>query len=303
MDPLPNEKEFQLESTHDRLRLSGRYWPVPNGECQAVVLIFHGSGEHGQRYRHVAKFFNQHQLTCVTFDTRGHGKSDGERGFVPHISASFEDLESVINYIHEKLHLLKPLVLYTHGTGGAIAIAHVLRQTARPLKCEFLILSTPSICLKTRPTRLLYVVTRAFSNLSPHLRLPIAGNDKNDYCDDEAIMDAYRKDKLVHDRWPARTVSLYLEIGYLLETNTVEFPMPVLLQHAKDDELTPAAFIEKWFTERVKSNKKTLKMWPTTSHELHHDLKRKEVLQFACDWILEGLKNGPTTPSTTASGT
>ncbi len=249
----------------------------------------HGSGEHCQRYRHFARFFNEHQISCVAYDLRGHGLSGGERGFTPHVDALLDDLESVIKYIRKTLYYTMPLVIYAHGTGCVNCVAHALRRKERPLDCQAMILSTPSICLKKRPTRILFHVSRAFANLSPHFRLPVDGNYTNKYTNDEEIVAAYRADPLVHDRWPARTLCLFLEIGYLLETTPLEFSVPVMIQHGAEDTITPIEIIRKWVGERVKAKTLLFKEWPGHYHEVHNDLGKEEVFNHALDWIKQQL--------------
>ncbi|UJR17289.1 hypothetical protein I4U23_004184 [Adineta vaga] len=282
------EITFTLRSPYqDKLRLVGRYWPVSSIKKPNVAIFFvHGSGEHCQRYRHVAHFFNGHNIPCVAYDLRGHGVSGGERGFVPHINALLDDLDCMIKYTRNELCLTMPLIIYAHGTGCVHCLAHILRRQAQqPLDCQGLILSTPSVCLKKRPTAMMFFVSRSFANLSPHFRLPVDGNYSNKYTNDENVVKAYREDPLVHDRWPARTVSLFLEMGYLLETTILQFPMPVLIQHGADDTVTPIETIQKWAAERVKGDDVTFKDWPNHMHELHNDLNREEVLENVLHWI------------------
>jgi acylglycerol lipase len=254
-------------------------------KSKVVVFIVHGSGEHCQRYRHVAHFFNEHQIPCVTYDLRGHGLSGGERGFIPHIEALLGDLECAIKYIRNELCLTIPLVIYAHGTGCVSCLAHVLRRQVQRLDCQAMILSTPSVCLKKRPTAMMFCVSRAFANLSPHFRLPVNGNYSNEYTNDEEIVKAYRSDPLVHDRWPARTISLYLEMAYILGTTVLHFQVPLLIQHGIADTVTPIEGIRKWATERVVASDKTFKEWPDHMHELHNDKGKENVLKNALDWI------------------
>jgi len=289
LDKADNKTEFSFEikSKHpDGLRLVGRHWPVPGQKNPKLVILFvHGTGEHSQRYRHVAQFFTSHGIPCVAYDTRGHGLSGGERGFIPHIEAVLNDFDSVVDYIRNELKLKMPLVIYAHGTGCVNCIIHMLRRAEKPLDCHGMVLSTPSICLKERPTCIMYYVARAFSSLSPHLRLPLEGNYTNVYTDDPDIVEAYRNDPLVHDRWPARSLALFLEIGYRLERTVLNFEVPVLIQHGAADTITPIEIIHRWASERVKGDDIEFKEWPNHLHELHNDLQRKEVLDYVFEWI------------------
>ena len=74
LDKADNQTEitFTLQSPYknENLRLVARHWLVPGvSKPHAVVLFVHGSGEHCQRYRHVAKFFvkasNVHVLLTI----------------------------------------------------------------------------------------------------------------------------------------------------------------------------------------------------------------------------------------------
>lgn len=291
----PNEKTFNTKSLfkEDKLPLFGRYWPC-KAKARAVILFVHGSGEHGERYRHVARFFNYHNFHCVSFDWRGHGRSDGERGFCPHLDAFFDDLNSIIKYIRETLEYKQKLVLYAHGTGCNICIADLFNPTPKIAKYDYIILSTPSICLKTRPHRIYFIGVRSLAKMAPHFRMPFEGNFANEYSNDPVIVEKYRQDPLVHDRWPARTICMFIEVGYVAEKNSVTFRTPVLIQHGEKDQYTPINTLEKWYTERTRGDDKEFKKWPHGMHELHNDKERVDVLNFVLEWLekrLDSQKN------------
>jgi acylglycerol lipase len=279
---------FVCYSPNDKLRLNGRNWPLTNGECRAVVLIVHGSGEHCQRYKHMAHLCNARQIAFVGFDMRGHGLSSGVRGYTPCLDALFDDIECVIDRIRTEFYPGVPLVIYTHGTGSLLCLAHIVRRPSKPLECQAMIISTPSLCLKRRPTTLLLFFSRAFANLDPHFRLPVHGNYTNVYCNDDDVVKAYRNDPLVHDRWPATTISIFMELGLLLEQNTVCASWPLLLQHGAADTITPIRGIQKWAQKRMRGDF-TFKSWPEHFHELHNDLGKEEILSYAIAWIEQKL--------------
>ena len=88
-----------------------------------------------------------------------------------------------------------------------------------------------------------------------------------------------------HDRWPSKTLCLFLEIGHLFETNTLQFSVPLMLQHGTDDKITPIEMIRRWTEERVKANPLTFKEWLGHYHEIHNDLDREEVFNHLLDLI------------------
>ena len=279
-----HEMAFTCRSPYDKITIKGRHWPVIDGDPRAVLLIVHGSGEHCQRYRHMARFFNAYQIACVGFDWRGHGESDGARGYIPCIEAIYDDLESIIALIRTDWYPNVPMGIYSHGTGSLICLSHMVRRAKKPLNCQAMIISTLSLCLRKRPTSLLLFFSRAFANLDPHFRLPVDGNHTNIYCNDPEIVKAYREDPLVHDRWPANTVSILMELGLLLENNMVNASCPILLQHGGSDTITPIAGIKKWVRSRMKGDV-LFKEWPENIHELHNDLNKEDVLDYALRWL------------------
>jgi acylglycerol lipase len=284
IDAERGETTFACRSPRDQLLLKGRIWPATGGPPRAVVLIAHGFGEHCQRYRWMAHFLNAHQMACVAFDWRGHGESEGERGFVPSLDALHDDIECIISRIKRSLYPRIPLVIYAHGTGSMTCLGHVLRRRNKPLDCQAMIISTPPLCLRSRPKRSLLFMARAFAHLDPYFRLPVEGNYTNTYTNDPRVVDAYRRDPLVHDRWPAITVSVFMELARFLERNTIRATWPLLIQHGASDTITPIKGIRQWVRHRVKCNSE-FKEWPSNYHEIHNDLNKEEVLDYLVRWI------------------
>ena len=64
----------------------------------------------------------------------------------------------------------------------------------------------------------------------------------------------------------------------------------MLIQHGAADKITPVEIIRKWATERVKAKELTYKEWAEHYHELHNDMEKQEVLDYALDWIKKNLK-------------
>ncbi|CAF5033748.1 unnamed protein product [Rotaria sp. Silwood1] len=284
------DQTFTFYSSFDQNPLIGRIWPMKTGPSRAVLLIVHGSGEHCQRYRHMADFYTNHQITCISYDMRGHGLSPGERGYTPHLDALLDDLESILVYIRQELYLSLPIIIYAHGTGSVLCAAHCVRRSPQWLDCQAIILSTPSIYLKQRFSKGVLFVARAFANLSPHFRLPIGGNYTAEYSNDPNVVQAYRNDPLVHDRWPASTSAMFLELGALLRNTKINLPCPVLVQHGEADIITSIQHVQKWVSQQLIGDI-TFKSWPGRFHELHNDYGNEEIFRFLLVMIMAMKKS------------
>ena len=70
---------FGANNASDGTILRGQIWAAENPK--AVMSLVHGFGEHSGRYADMASYLNSKDISVVTLDLRGHGKSDGRRGY------------------------------------------------------------------------------------------------------------------------------------------------------------------------------------------------------------------------------
>jgi len=117
--------EFEFK-TFDGLSLFGQSWQ-PEDRTRAVVCLIHGLGEHSGRYVHVADSLSQAGYTLISFDLRGHGKSEGLRGHTPSYEALMQDISFLLEAANKKFPQL-PFFLYGYSLGGNLVLNYVLRR-------------------------------------------------------------------------------------------------------------------------------------------------------------------------------
>jgi len=66
-------------TTKDKKNLYVQGW-MPEKNPKSIILNAHGLGEHSGRMDHWAERFVIKQVGFISYDQRGHGKSDGKRG-------------------------------------------------------------------------------------------------------------------------------------------------------------------------------------------------------------------------------
>lgn len=275
-------EQFQFRSFFDdHLLLSGRHWPVD--KPRAVLFFIHTFGDHGSRTTFLQEFFNHHQVAVFDYDWRGHGRSHGERGYIPHVKASFDDTDAAIDQIKQKYPSL-PLVIWGDGIGASIIIYYTMKHTDN-LPFQGLIVCSPAINLpkaKVGPIQL--AICRTFSNLSPTVRLPVRAEQySTEVTDDEEVIKAYKNDSYVHDRWPARTLDIMLEASFHMQRGH-RFPVPVLIQYGTKS-IIKKNVIQDWVDRSSSTKIKEFKVWEGLHHELHNDTQRNEVFQYSLEWI------------------
>jgi len=74
-----------------RLRLQYRSWEVP--APKAAVVFVHGFSDHSGRYESFAETLATFGVSTFAFDLRGHGQSDGRRGYVRRFEIYLQELD------------------------------------------------------------------------------------------------------------------------------------------------------------------------------------------------------------------
>jgi len=198
----------------------------PVSDPHGTVVVVHGLGEHSGRHAAVIDALNRARWSVVAYDQRGHGRSPGKRGAVPHAGALLDDLAHVVDGV-----ATKKLVLFGHSMGGTVA-ARFVAEAIRPVHA--LILSSPAL---KRPLGLVDRIRLAAGNvLAPNV--PVNnGLDATKISHDPEVVRAYRTDPLVHDRITPRLARFILESGVLVRAKAKEWRVPTLLLWAGDDRL------------------------------------------------------------------
>ena len=218
----------------DGLNIALFDWPLPSRRRpRGVVLIVHGLGEHAWRYDPLAQRLNEWGFAVRAYDQRGHGDSGGEHGVLPDDDALLDDLYEVLE--DTRKHIAQPwacpLILLGHSMGGLVAATWVLRG-ASPV--DALVLSSPALDAGIGPLqkRLIALLVR----WAPNFTLS-NGLDPRQLSHDPAVVDAYRKDKRVHDRISARLARFIDANGPPVVAAAPSWSVPTLLLYAGADRL------------------------------------------------------------------
>jgi len=112
---------FELAAA-DAHKIQGSHWH-PAGEVRGVIQLFHGLGEHHQRYERFARLATAQGFAVVTHDHRGHGANTAELGYFAESDGwqlLCDDGLLVNDMIREEYDSL-PIVLLGHSMGSYIA--------------------------------------------------------------------------------------------------------------------------------------------------------------------------------------
>lgn len=258
------------------LELYAAEWPVENP--RAVIALVHGQGEHIGRYSHLAEWYNQHGIAVLGFDHQGYGQSEGKRGHAKNLEVLLDD----IGLLLEKARAIypgRPLFMYGQSMGGGLALNYTTRRKAA---LTGLIATSPWIRLAFEAPAIKVLAGKIMRRIWPGLSLP-TGLDPNGLSRDQAVVQAYLKDPLVHDKLSAAAGISLIEAAKWLDQWTGQFDFPVLLQHGTGDPITSFQ-ATKAFAERVRSEVTFLE-WPELYHEIHNEKEKYAVFESTLNWI------------------
>lgn len=253
----------------------------PGDGMKAMVILVHGLGEHIMRYQNWIERFSKDGIGFIGVDLPGHGKSDGSRGFVRSYSHTNEMIDILIKEYSNTFPGI-PLFLYGQSLGGGIVLKYVLEHSPA---LHGAIVSSPWLRLSFEPARIKVILAKVMNSIFPSFVQP-SGLVTEHISHDERVVEAYRKDPLVHDRISA---SLFFNAvtaaGYALK-NAGSLSIPLLIMHGTDDRITSPEGSRSFVSSTELAE---YKEWEGGYHELHNEPFKDEVYAYILNWINKHL--------------
>ena len=271
----------QIKSANG-LGLTTHHWPVDNPV--SVMMLVHGFGEHGGRYGPMAGFLNAHDIAVVSLDLRGHGTSEGKRGVIKSYDDFRADLSNLIDFT--KQHYPDThMTLYGHSMGGGIVLDHGLNvQSAFPI-----IASAPLIALPDPVPAPLRFIIKGLARLKHDFSLsqPLVGEKISTLIEEQKLYDS---DPLNHSTLGFKTAVEIVENGERISEQAQNWDRPLLLFHAKDDQLTSFEGSEAFASQ---ASQVEFHAFENCAHEMHNDVPRDAVYNLMRDFIYKHAKAKP----------
>jgi alpha-beta hydrolase superfamily lysophospholipase len=279
------------------------------------VVISHGFGEHGERYRHVAHWLHERGWSVSAMDHRGFGRSSGLRGDADGIHGFVDDLVHFLR--HERRYDAQrvgapprvvdgvplpplpvcPQIVLGHSFGGLVALLALLWHADT---MDGLVLSSPVVKLKDLGF-LLRTLQRLLLWVAPHKPLDMP-NNKDLVCSDPVFVQRYWADALCH-RFTSAAFIAALEQGRkeVLHLGH-ELDRPILLLESGDDTVVdPDASEELW--GHVRPELLERHRLEGFRHEVFHDRRRAEALAITETWLQRLLAAEVRNPSAASATT
>lgn len=269
-------------STKEGEKIYSQKW-IADGAVEAVIVLVHGLGEHIGRYKHVAKFFNDSQISVYGFDHRGHGKSSGKRGHIGSSQFFMDDIETMID-IARKDNPELPIFLYGHSLGGNMVLYYSL---FKQLAIKGVIATSPGLGTGEPVPPVKLFAAKILKTILPSLTMN-NGLDVNNLSHNPQVIKDYQADPLVHSMISAKLAMLMFSNGDWIIENASKFDLPLLLLQGGKDHIVNLKKT-KQFAAKVPDSIITFKIFPDLYHEMHNEYEQGQVLNFILDWIKQNL--------------
>jgi alpha-beta hydrolase superfamily lysophospholipase len=260
------------------LNLYYQCW-LPADEPKAMLLVVHGLAEHSGRYSNLVNYFVPRGYAIYSFDQRGHGKSDGVKGYVDRFSYFVDDLDIFLRLVHSRHHDVKTF-LVGHSIGGTIATAYaILHQD----EFDGLILTGATLSTPTDVAAGTIFAARILSLILPKVGLYVI--DAEGISQDKSVVNAYVDDPLVYrGKIRARLgVELIKAMG-TVNRQISEIHLPILVMHGAADRLSDPKGSEMLY-QKASSADKMLKVYEGYYHEIFNEPGREQVLADVESWL------------------
>ena len=253
---------------------------LPSNEPKAVLLVAHGLAEHSGRYINIVNHFVPKGYAVYGFDQRGHGKSQGQRGYVERFSHFVSDLKTFSGIIRSK-HRDAKIFIVGHSVGGTIATAYAVHYQD---EFDGLVLSGATLKVGASVSSGLIIVARVLSLLLPKMGLDVI--DASAISQDKTVVDAYVDDPLVYrGKIRARLGAELIKAIQILLPQMSKIYLPILIMHGTADRLSDPRGSEILY-DRVSSRDKTLKLYDGFYHEIFNEPGREQVFADMEAWLV-----------------
>jgi alpha-beta hydrolase superfamily lysophospholipase len=245
-----------------------------NENPTGTLVVTHGLSEHSECYSHFAEGMVGKGWDVLAWDLRGHGRSEGKRGFVESFEDFSRDLACLVEVLQrDKAIQKKPMVLVGHSMGGLTVFRTLIDygNMGAAAAC----LSSPQLGISMPVPKIKDMAAKVIVNIVPRMTMYNEVRYE-DLTHDKAILRTYPADPLRHEKIsPGLYLGMIENMDYV-STRAGKITLPVFMQLSGIDKIvsTPKA---QEFYDNIGSELKNLKVYPNSYHEIYNDVERAQV--------------------------
>lgn len=265
--------------TADQKNLKAMY--VPAEKPEAFLVWIPGFAEHKDRYTHFAGWMAEQKVSFVSVDLRGHGQSDGKRGFVKKFEGYFLDVDALLQWTRDVAGDL-PFFFGSHSMGGLVAARYLERgQLSRPIHGA--VMTSPFLGLGVPVPGWKKALAKTVSGIIPGAAVP-AGLDPALLSHDPDIVDAYKNDPLVFTKATARWFMEVVKHQADVISDASRIKLPIFVGQGGGDQIVDVKASRSFFDNLGSEDKKYVE-YEDYYHEVLNEVKKERVYQDIAEFI------------------
>ena len=264
--------------TRDGARLFTQAW-LPDGAPRGLVFLVHGLAEHSGRYAHVGAFLAERGYAVHAEDLRGHGQSEGLRGYIESTDVFLADLDAYFQQVRAANPGLKTFIV-GHSMGAVLALIFARQHQA---ELAGIVTSGAPILAGEAVPGYLRLIARVLSRIAP--TIPVQALEAGTVSRDPAVCQAYDSDPLNYrGKIRARLGAEVLAMGDRALAAARGLTLPALVMHGGADTLSDPGGLA-LLDKAIPAGDKTVRRWDGLCHEIFNEPEQAEVLGFVADWL------------------
>tara|TARA_B110001454_G_C12723326_1_gene436686 strand:- start:47126 stop:47983 length:858 start_codon:yes stop_codon:yes gene_type:complete len=241
------------------------------------IIITHGMGEHSESYARLVNHFADQNISFFSWDLRGHGRSNGKRGYAANFNDFVYDMEIFLEEAFKTFKFKAPVILLGHSMGGLIQTKFLITNPNK-FQIKAQVLSSPlfgfSVAvppIKDKAARLLY---------STFPKVTLGNELSHDMLTrDKAVIAEYEKDHLRHEVISSGIYLGMIDSFKMIFPRAHEITLPTFMQIAENDPVVSSAKAKEFFELIGASNKRIVIYGEGARHENYNDIHREKVFQ------------------------
>jgi acylglycerol lipase len=265
-------------TTPDGADIYTQAW-LPDGTPQAIMLIVHGLGEHSGRYGNYVNYFVPRGYALYGFDTRGHGRSSGTRGYIDHFDRYVEDIDQRAAEARSDWPGT-PLFVLGHSLGSLMALSYARQY---PDRLTGLIVTGTALQDALQLPAWQRSLAVVFSRVTPSLKMnngvPLSG-----LSHDPAVIAAFETDPLTH-LWGTPRLDTEAKMTRVqIMQSAPTWQMPTLMLHGGAD---PVCLAEgaRLFAAQTPPGVVEYHEYAGLYHEIHNEVEKEQVFCDIETWL------------------
>lgn len=246
--------------------------------AKGTIIITHGHGEYSGSYQRLVDAFAENEKadewTFYGWDLRGHGRSEGQRGYAASFDEYCKDFKIFLDMVMNDATVQQgPVILLCHSMGALIQTKVLLQHPE--IHPDAVVISSPLFGLSVQVPQYKKAGADWLNRFLPVLTL---GNEINndDLTRDPDVIREFEHDPYRHTRISAGVYLGFLSSFPFVREHAADLRCKIFMQISDADPVISTPMAIETF-ERFGSKDKELKIYPQAKHELYNDTVRQQT--------------------------